>query len=409
MSSDDSRRFRIVSFWRRQKGNWRILVTSRMFNRLFDRLTEQYASIYIMSLGADPVQLGSVNSIAGLARTTISVPIGWLHDRYSLRKILLAGAGLLALVPLIYGLSVDWITIIPAVLLAQVAGRAGDCGPSCDVCLEDKDRATGRAFCEGLTGGFSMIAPMMAAFLITLFGGINADGIRPLYYIQFAARLTLFVFVFTQIAEIRGSVKATGKSSFVDDFREVFRRGTAPKRWIAFWSIGMFTTGMMAPFRYPFAHKIKGADEFIIGAMSCSSILVEALLGYYTGRLADRIGRKKIFYIMTPLFCLSNLLLVFASTPWVLVLSGALSAFRLLIHFTVEGVMRAELVPIDCIGRWRAILLLFGGLTSLPAPFLGGIFWNFNPFYVFLIPTSIELLIRVPLLATIPETRKMRV
>ncbi|MFB0522562.1 MAG: MFS transporter [Candidatus Bathyarchaeia archaeon] len=408
MSSDYSLRFEIVSFWKRQRRDWKVIVTWRTFNRFFDRLTEQYASIYIMSLGADPVQLGSVNSIAALARTMISVPIGWLHDKYSLRKILLTGIGLLAIVPLIYGLSPNWFMIIPAILLAQIAGRAGDCGPSCDVCLEDGDRATGRAFCEGLTGGFSIIAPVTAASLIALLGGMNVDGIRPLYYIQFAARLTLFVFVFLQITEIRGSNQANNKSNFVEDFGEVFKRGIAPKRWIAFWSIGTFTTSMMAPFRYPFAYEIKGADEFIIGWMASSAVLLEALLGYYTGRLADRIGRKKIFYVMTPLFCLSNLLLVLSPSPLVLILSGALSAFRMLIHFVVEGVMRAELVPIDCIGRWRAILLLFGGLTSIPAPFLGGIFWRLDPSYVFLIPTSIELLIRVPLLATIPETRQMR-
>jgi sugar phosphate permease len=76
-------------------------------------------------------------------------------------------------------------------------------------------------------------------------------------------------------------------------------------------------------------------------------------------------------------------------------------------RIAVIGAMSAELVPIDCIGRWRGILGLFGGLASILAPFVGGVVWeNFGPTYVFLIPVTVDLLVRIPLLASIPETLK---
>ncbi|MCD6262921.1 hypothetical protein J7L60_00700 [Candidatus Bathyarchaeota archaeon] len=79
----------LASFWRRQRKNWRIVVTRQVFNRFFNQITMQFSNIYIRALGASPTELGSVNSASSLIGTLISIPVGWLQDRYSLRKIFL--------------------------------------------------------------------------------------------------------------------------------------------------------------------------------------------------------------------------------------------------------------------------------------------------------------------------------
>ncbi len=67
--------------------------------------------------------------------------------------------------------------------------------------------------------------------------------------------------------------------------------------------------------------------------------------------------------------------------------------------------IRAELVPVDCLGRWRGILSLFGGLASISASIMGGFIWdNFGPSYVFLLPVILDLFVRMPVMASIPET-----
>jgi MFS family permease len=162
---------------------------------------------------------------------------------------------------------------------------------------------------------------------------------------------------------------------------------------------------MSTPFRYPFAHEIKGAEPFIIGFMATATIAVRVLFSTPLGRLADKIGRKKLFYLLTPLVCISHLLLVFAPSPELLVISAVLFGFRMITMIVVQGAISAELVPIDCIGRWRGILGLFRGLASILAPIIGGIVWeSLGPIYVFLIPVVIDVLIRVPLMLIIPET-----
>lgn len=395
----------IVSFWGRQKRNWKIVVTRMVFNRFFNQLTMDYANIYVTELGATPVQLGEVNGFAGLASTLIAIPVGWLQDKYSLRKIYTIGIGLFAVVSLLYALAVNWVMIIPAIFLAQFAMRQGSCVIICDVCLESGDRATGKALCEGIGSAPSLIAPILAAFIITFFGGISVEGIRPLYWIQFVARCALFVFIAIHLKEIlRGKVNGK-KSNFLNDFREVFEHGTALKRWIVFTTVGMFTMHMMMPFRLLYAYEIKGAEQFIIGGMTIVGLLCRIIFSTPLGRIADRIGRKKVFYALIPVICASNLLLVFAPTPEVLIISSFLFGFDMIARIVVQASITPELVPIEYIGRWRGIINLFGGLASISAPIISGLIWeNLGPSYVFLIPIVINFLVRIPLLTTIPET-----
>jgi MFS family permease len=361
-----------------------------------------YNNLYIRMLGASPTQLGSVNSVAGFASTLIAVPRGWLEDKYSLKKIFTISVAFFTFTPLIYALAQNWFWIIPAMILSVFSFP---CGTICDVSLRSEDRGTGKALCETIGSAPSLIAPTLAALLITLLGGLSVEGVKPLYWIQFVGQGVLLLYVFTQMREIARSKIKIETSGFLSDFRVVFQQGDALKRWLMFSTAGIFTMMMASHFRAPFAYEIKNAEQFIIGGMATSSLAIQVLLATPIGRLADRIGRKKVFYLLMPLSCASNLVLIFSPSPEILIISGLLLGFEMIARIAVIGAMSAELVPVECIGRWRGILGLVGGLASVLAPITGGLVWeNLGPSYVFLIPVAVDLLVRAPLLALIPET-----
>jgi MFS family permease len=282
--------------------------------------------------------------------------------------------------------------------------RLGSCVIICDLSLHNEDRATGKALCEGLGALPGLFAPTMAAFLVTWFGGLNAEGIRPLFWIQFIARVILFAFVFSRLKEylrIRENVK---RFDLLVDFAEVFQKGFATKRWLLFLSLSMFSNGLLGSYIYPYANEIKGANQFIIGGIATTMVLTEAVFSLPLGRWTDKIGRKKMFYLTTPIHWLSNIIFIFAPSARWLLLAGLLRGFRLLSMFTY-GSMTPELVPSDCLGRWRGLIGLFTGLFSIPAPIIGGMIWEYmGPEWVFIFPILIDLFLRVPLFYTIPET-----
>jgi MFS family permease len=138
--------------------------------------------------------------------------------------------------------------------------------------------------------------------------------------------------------------------------------------------------------------------------MATATVVAQLVFGIPVGRLADRIGRKRVVYLLTPLWYASNLFLAFSPSPIALVLSAALLAFYS-ISSGATNAMTLELLPLEQQGRWGGLLSLFAGLVTIPAPIIGGLVWReLGPMYVFVIPIVFDLLLRVPLLATVPET-----
>ena len=143
--------------------------------------------------------------------------------------------------------------------------------------------------------------------------------------------------------------------------------------------------------------------------MTTATVVARLVSGIPLGRLADKIGRKRVIYLLTPLWYASNLLLVFSppstlKAPVMLVLSAILLAFYN-ISSGATNAMTLEVVSLEEQGRWGGLLGFFAGLVTIPAPILGGLIWReLGPMYVFLIPIALDLKFRVPLLATMPET-----
>ena len=69
--------------------------------------------------------------------------------------------------------------------------------------------------------------------------------------------------------------------------------------------------------------------------------------------------------------------------------------------------MSMEMVPREYRGRWTGFNSLFQNLIRVPAMLLGGyLYENVNPVLVFIIPIIVDALVRMPILATVPETLK---
>ena len=161
---------------------------------------------------------------------------------------------------------------------------------------------------------------------------------------------------------------------------------------------------MVIPFTYVFAQEAKGADQYVLGAMVTGLAVVPFLLGIPLGRLADKIGRKKVLYWIGPIFWASNLLLIWATGPITLILAGALQGFFFM-NTVVTGAMTFELVPHEQMGRWLGMVRFFRMVPAAGSAYLAGFLWDhLGPQWVFLFFIGLDILIRMPLLIGMPET-----
>jgi MFS family permease len=318
------------------------------------------------------------------------------------------GIGLMAVAMGIYGIASDWRALIPAVILISLSRRCTDTGCSvlCADQLKDHDRATGKSLCNTIASLFLAFSPMLGAGLVSRLGGLNAEGLRPLYHLQCIGYALILLYVVIRLREPVRSRLAGGRrgAGVFDDFRRVFRDAPHLKWWIAVACLSRLPVAMALPFMHVFAKEVKGAGQYTLGMMSVMMVAAHILFGIPLGRLADRLGRKRVIYLLTPVWYLSGLMVVTARGPATLMLAGALWGFYPIMS-VVTSSMSLELVPLKCMGRWSGVLGTFAGLVTVPAPLLAGLIWrHVGPAYVFVIPIALDLALRLPLLTMVPET-----
>ncbi|MFH1639570.1 MAG: MFS transporter [Chloroflexota bacterium] len=400
---------RAVSFVRRQPRDWIVSASRSSIHRFFYQMVLPYLSIYAKVLGASVTQIGLINSI-GMGAAGICGPFtGWLIDKIGAKKVYLFGIIFLALFFLIYGIAQNWLIIILGMLAYWVgfASSGQSCGVICASSIAPEDRATAMSLCETMAMGLmGMAAPMVGASLVAAFGGITASGIRPLFFIGLAGTIATFFLILAKLSSRNWGRKRQENTNFLKDISQVFREGRYLKRFLVISSLTYVPQGMIIPFVQVFAREVKGANEFILGAMVTAAALTPLLLGIPMGRLADRIGRKKVIFLVSPLFLLSNLMLIWAPNSGFLIASGVLKGFYF-IGSVVTTAMSYELVPKQHMGRWIGMIRLVRMPIAAVAAFLAGAIWdNIGPQYLFLGYIGLELLIRIPLLLSMPETLK---
>jgi MFS family permease len=396
-----------LSFLKRQDRDWRITVLRTSLDKLSYQMVFPYLSIYIVALGATGTQLGVVNSIGMIVAGLFGPFTGWFIDRIGPKQIYLVGIGLLAVSYLTYGLAQSWpVTIVSMIgYWLGMSTSNNSCATICGNCLVNRDRATGMLICETVAAGIlGMVGPMFAAWLVIRCGGVSIGGIRPIFFVGLLLMIITFILVLTQLSN-RTWVKPGSQSPHLGrDILQVFQGARHLKKWLVITSISQLPLGMVFPFTQVFAHQIKGANEFILGAMVTGSALTSILFAVPLGRLADRIGRKRVLFITIPLFWISNLLLILANSPVLLVTAGILQGFYYIGSPVVAAIER-ELVPSEQMGRWVGINRFFRMILSAILALSAGVIWDrIGPQYIFILFVGIDLLIRIPLLISLPET-----
>ncbi len=398
---------KMTDFLKRQRRDWYVTVTRSSLERFAYQMVVPYLSIYTIALGATATQLGLVNSLGMGIAGILSLLSGWLIDRIGTKKIYLTGITMLAISYIFYGLATNWAIIIIAMIAYWLGFTTSvhSCATVCANSLANQDRATGMSLCETFAAGFlGMAGPMLGALIVTEFGGVNVRGIRPLFFIGLAVTVVTFLLIYTQLSDRKWTSQSVARASLFKELSHVFKEGRNLKRWLIIASMTNLPLGMVFPFYQVFAHEFKGADQYILGYMVTGFALTPLVFGIPFGRLADKIGRKKVIYLIAPLFWVSNLILIWAPGPGFLIVSGILQGFYF-VSITVTGAMTFELVPSDQMGRWLGIIRFFRLLLSAGSAYAAGVIWdNLGPQYVFLIAIGLDLFIRIPLLIGMPET-----
>lgn len=177
-------------------------------------LSAQYNILYAQNLGASPVDIGLLNSIGSAVKLIFSIPMGSAIEKFSIKRMMLLGFFFDIISACIFAMSGNWWFLIPAFILH---GKLISIAPLADIIFvtvtEPQKRSTVMSLSRVFWGILNVFAPIIVAVIVAYYGvgEINAQGIRPLYYIE----IVLYAFVFIFFAKELGTYQTIVKKIII--------------------------------------------------------------------------------------------------------------------------------------------------------------------------------------------------
>lgn len=407
----------VLNFLKRLDRRFKVLLASIGILSWSSGLSSQYNQLYAIFLGADPINLGSLEGLGGAASAFFSVPAGWFVDRFGAKKMLIFGLALITVTAVIYGCALNWLMLIPAIVLARMGMWL--IMPLADIIIVGVTDYGRRSFAISISRVIwtisSLFSPLIAAIMISYFGGMSAEGIRPLYFVQIPASLLAILLVLAKLEHLptqKSPSQQPQKFDLIQSYRELVKSEKLLKHWIVavaamnLWAISL-------PYIPLWMVKVKGADQNILGLIGTLSILSSLLMMMPIGKLSDAIGRKKVFLLFRPLVYAGTLLLAWAPNHIVLIIAGILGLTALMGAPGMGGIGGASSIPLITMffesfspekrGRAQGLVGLLNLISSMAA-LLGGLLWNMGYMeVVLLLPLLTDILILIPTIIHMPE------
>lgn len=413
----------IPAFWKAQKLDWRITVVRTSLERFGYKMVLPYLTLYVTLLGATKTQIGYLTSIGLILSAFIGPVAGQMIDRFGPKKIYIVGILVLLGAYLSFASAPIWQVAALGVILHQVGqGISGQgCSTVCGNCLANCDRAKGMLICESLAAGvLGMVGPMISGWVLVNLMKVEGEvtdpnSVRPLFLITlFITFISLLVVVFKLSNVNWGSGNKREKHSVIRDGLAILKADKNCVKWVFIAAVGGMPAALVTPYVSLYAAEARHASARTLAAMGTATAFTSIMFGYFFGILSDRYGRKKML-MTTIIFYLIGLTILITtkrSSPIVVILLvavGICQGFQE-IGASLSGSISFELVPGKIMGRWNGVNRAFTALFSAAVAAVAGyIYENIGGQWVFIIYIACELLIRIPLLLTLPETLHYKV
>ena len=391
-------------FWRRQSWNYKVIMGRDFLQRLIED-AGQYWELFISRLGATTIEIGLIRSISSAVNMLLAIPSGWLTDRTKrMKRLYIFGRGLYIPTMLMRFFATTWPFCLLINVWQTICMRI--LGPASQIItigsLRNEDRVTGLSLNRTIASVAGIISPMIVAFVISYFGGLeSANGIRPLFLLQFIVWLGTSILLLTQLREITFKRQSREKG-FLSHFFGLFKEVPVLKLLLLRRCVMMFINQLRMPFNSLYLVDVKGANEFILGWRGTVSTTLMVCLSIPIGRLAERFGRRRVAYFSRVCRWVTYLITIFTplTHPEYLIIASLFDGLFMTLFIGWQA-FDQELVPLESRGRFSGVTMLLNGVIGIFAPILGGLIWEINPDYIWWICLLGDAFLSLPLMIMI--------
>lgn len=331
------------------------------------------------NLGANGEEVGMLYAVMSLVAALSLLLAGMLADRYDRKKIMIAGWLCWLPVPLIFSLAGNWLQMLPGMILWGI-WLGGPTSTAYIVTTADKTKLTltFTAISSAWSFGY-IISPALGGYLA---GIMNMQVVFYLAFALYASASFTLGFIRTQHAE--GYKQRTPEESY--SFFKLLRTRKLLKLSIFFSSM-MFILMLFRPFVPKFIGDVYHYGDFEIGILGSVSFFGSAVLGILLGRFGDKWRKSYALAISMALCSLSLTLLMLFSNFYVLLFTFFLAGGSY-ITWSLMSAIIGPLAPESMRARWISIPQTVSMFSSIIAPYIGGVLYEYLPFYPFVVATG---------------------
>jgi MFS family permease len=364
----------------------KLIFTSNLIGSFGDGLYAYLLPYYMKeTLKANPVEIGILYALTSLTAALTLLLAGMIADKYDRKKIMIAGWIAWVPAPIIFSLARDWIQMLPGMILWGI-WLGGPTSTAYIVTAADKNK---------LTLTFTVISSSWSLGYIfsPAIGGYMAGkiGMQAVFYTSFilyAIAGLVLAFMRSQHALTSQQKTSTGPSTI-----ELLK----DKRLIgmsAFFASVMFVMMMFRPLVPQFLADAYHYGDFEIGVLGSIAFFSSAVLGIILGRVGDK-WRKEYALAASMVSCsLSLIIMLLTGDLYVLALAFFLAGASYITWSLMSAIIGPQ-APEPIRARWISIPQTISMFASIVAPYVGGIVYEFSPYYPFMIAISASILLAI--------------
>jgi MFS family permease len=375
-----------------------------------------YYSLFVLGLGGTPFIIGIIEFISFLALASVQFPGGYLADKQGRRGLIVTFTFGLAFANLFYVLAPSWHFILVGVVLLNVFLIYQ---PALQAIIADsippEKRGIGFSLVMFANNAAAVFSPVVAGFLVLRYGLIM--GMRIAYL--------LIVGFYLAAAVVRIRLKETLKTDsdrisltgFLREYPKAVKQGLmvwkALPRSMLFLlftnSASSFIFAMCIPYQVVYATKILHVEDFTWALIMMWYVGTMLLTALPSGKLADKIGRKKPLIASWVLLALFPVFFLMGNLPALLIGFLCFGTSNALFGAAYQA-LEADLVPqelrgkeVGCSQFITYVLMSTGGLA-------GGFFYQFvSPVLPFLLAFAVTVPCEIVTLFFVDEPRGNRI
>ena len=345
-------------------GNILVLTVTQALGMFCRSMAFPYASLYILSLGGAPEQIGLINALSPLAGLIVFPLAGYLTDRAGRVRLIALAGYLSAAITLLYVFAAGWQAIALARLLQgfMVFQFPASSAIIADSLSPDK-RGTGMAAMSTIGSAVAIIAPYLAGTLLDA-RGVETD-MRALYGVMVAYSLLSATIHLRYLKETSNPEEHEPamqrpihllKRAYAGIPATLRQLPRSLKGLAGVLALGFVANGIAGSFWVVYAQDEIGLSSSQWGLILLIETLLRCLMYVPAGIIVDRWGRTRCIAasLLLSLIAIPSFVFVEGFVPVLLSRVGIATATAFFV--TACSALMADLVPRDTRGRVMAAL-----------------------------------------------------